>query len=33
MPAEDKQIWRSPEDILEIAIRRGCIVMMNEAHL
>jgi hypothetical protein len=30
MPA--KEVWRSPEEIVEIAFQRAAVVMMNEAH-
>jgi hypothetical protein len=32
MQSEDKLIWRSPEEIVEIAFQRASVVMMNEAH-
>ena len=32
MQRESNQIWRNPEEIVEIAFRRAPIVMMNEAH-
>src|SRR5512138_3435793 len=32
MPTGEKQVWRSPEEIVEIAFQRAPIVMMNEAH-
>ena len=32
MRAQEKLIWRSPEEIVEIAFRRAPVVMMNEAH-
>jgi hypothetical protein len=32
MEQEDRRIWRSPEEIVEIAFRRSYVVMMNEAH-
>jgi hypothetical protein len=32
MQSQDKVIWRSPEEIVEIAFQRASIVMMNEAH-
>jgi hypothetical protein len=32
MQAQSSQIWRSPEEIVEIAFRRSSVVMMNEAH-
>jgi hypothetical protein len=30
--SKQKQIWRSPEQIVEIAFQRASVVMMNEAH-
>jgi hypothetical protein len=32
MQPESKLIWRSPEEIVEIAFQRASVVMMNEAH-
>lgn len=32
MDLEGKLIWRSPEEIVEIAFQRASVVMMNEAH-
>ncbi len=32
MDHEQKLIWRSPEEIVEIAFQRAAVVMMNEAH-
>jgi len=32
MQPEQKLIWRSPEEIVEIAFQRAPVVMMNEAH-
>ena len=32
MQSEEKLLWRSPEEIVEIAFRRSSVVMMNEAH-
>ena len=32
MELENKLIWRSPEEVVEIAFRRASVVMMNEAH-
>lgn len=32
MRAQEKLIWRSPEEIVEIAFQRAPVVMMNEAH-
>jgi hypothetical protein len=32
MHPEQKLTWRSPEEIVEIAFQRACVVMMNEAH-
>jgi hypothetical protein len=32
MQPEQKLIWRSPEEIAEIAFQRAAVVMMNEAH-
>jgi hypothetical protein len=32
MQPEPQQIWRSPEEIAEIAFQRASVVMMNEAH-
>jgi len=32
MQAQDKQIWRSPEEIVEIAFQRASVAMMNEGH-
>lgn len=32
MQAQDKQVWRSPEEIVEIGFQRSRVVMMNEAH-
>lgn len=32
MKREDKLIWRSPEEIVEIGFQRSSVVMMNEAH-
>lgn len=32
MQAQSSQIWRSPEEVVEIAFQRSSVVMMNEAH-
>lgn len=32
MPPQNRTIWRSPEEIVEIAFNRSSVVMMNEAH-
>ena len=32
MQAQDKRIWRSPEEMVEIGFQRSPVVMMNEAH-
>lgn len=32
MQPEQKLVWRSPEEIVEIAFQRSSVVMMNEAH-
>src|SRR5512134_2196611 len=32
MQLEHKPVWRSPEEIVEIAFRRAPVIMMNEAH-
>lgn len=32
MQAQHRQIWRSPEEIVEIAFQRSSVVMLNEAH-
>jgi hypothetical protein len=32
MQSQRMQIWRSPEEIMEIAFQRASVVMMNEAH-
>jgi len=32
MQSQPRQIWRSPEEIVEIAFQRASVVMMNEAH-
>jgi hypothetical protein len=32
MPPQEKQVWRSPEEVIEVAFQRSRVVMMNEAH-
>ena len=32
MQAQEKLIWRSPEEIVEVGFQRSLVVMMNEAH-
>jgi hypothetical protein len=32
MPSNEKQVWRSPEEIVAIGFERAPVVMMNEAH-
>jgi hypothetical protein len=32
MPNKQEPIWRTPEEIVEIAFQRASVVMMNEAH-
>ena len=32
MQPQSSQIWRSPEEIVEIGFQRSSVVMMNEAH-
>ena len=32
MPSRNNQLWRTPEEIVEIAFQRSSVVMMNEAH-
>jgi hypothetical protein len=32
MQASSETVWRSPEEMVEIAFQRSSVVMMNEAH-